>query len=122
MGILEQIEEQNTKILTNMSEILQRLNDLDGVLFCKDDRLLGTREIMAMLAIKNRNAFERRITHLFNYGMFKDGHYKMYESDLQKYIDDLKGVTHNLGKRERGNALQTAEGSLLTQGRRRSRA
>lgn len=51
--------------------------------------VLNSRDIRARLGYSS-STFYARIPMLVKFGMWKDGHWRMYEDDIQKYIDSKK--------------------------------
>lgn len=49
-------------------------------------KVLTSNEIRMRLGNISRQTFQNKLEELVGAGMFKDGHWKMYEKDLQQYL------------------------------------
>jgi L-rhamnose mutarotase len=63
-----------------MMQLLKKMTDE------KSERLVAVKEIMQRAGIRSYSTFLRSRQKLIDFGMFKQGQYKMREADLEKFI------------------------------------
>lgn len=92
MGILEEIKQQQDQLILQNNIIQQRLDKLNQSLDKSNQRILSYSDIMERLNLKNRKSFQRRMDELMEFGMYKEGQWRMREVDLDKYVESKRDI------------------------------
>lgn len=84
------LADEVARLNVSVRELIERINYMIGTTK-KGQAVLSSHKICEELGI-SRDAFYRRRESLMEYGLFKDGQWKMRKLDLEQYKQDRMGL------------------------------